>query len=126
MVDMNTISFDISESLAIARLVYSLLISDETIGPQESDFFEQLLQNLNIKPAEFESSLSETIENAYKIVKVMPSVKRRECGRFLRMAVNADHSVELSELSRLNEILDKAFILRPDKKTNKKTDEGFS
>jgi len=123
---MNTISFYFSESLSVARLVYSLLISDEKIGPLESAFFEQLLQNLNIKPAEFEFSLSETIENAYAIVKVMPSAKRRECGRFLRMAVNADNIVELSELSKLNEILDKASILRPDKKTNKKSDETFS
>jgi len=123
---MNTIAFDISESLAVARLVYSLLISDEKVGRQESVFFEQLLQNLSIKRAEFELYLSEPIEETYEIVKRMPYPKRRECGRFLRMAVNADHTVELSELSRLNEILDRASILRPDKRTNKKSDEGFS
>lgn len=123
---MNTISFDIYESLAVARLVYSLLISDNSVGHQESVFFEQLLQNLNLKRTEFELNLSEPLEKTYDLVKKMPSAKRRECGRFLRMAVNADHIVELSELSRLNEILDKASILRPDKKTNKKSDESFS
>jgi len=122
---MNKYPFDPSESLAVAKLVWMLIISDGGIDRRETVFFERLLQSLEISSEEFEASLPNPIESVYEIVKNMPAVKRRECGQLLRLAVRSDEVVVLSELSRLNEILEKTHILKPDKHTIQKSEGGF-
>jgi len=118
--------FDESESLAVARLVWMLIFSDEVVDRRESDFFDQLLKNLKLTSETFETSLSQPEEWAYEVIRSMPAVKRRECGKVLRLAVGSNNKVDLSALSRLNEILENAAIFRPDKKTVKKSEEGFN
>ena len=103
-----------------------LIFSDGGVDRRESDFFEQMLQSMKISSETFESSLSEPVEHAYEVVKDMPLEKRRECAKLLKQAVGSDTVVALSELSRLNEILEKTSIFRPDKKNMGKTDGGFS
>jgi hypothetical protein len=122
---MNDYTFDVSESLAVARLVCRVIFSDDGVDRQESDFFDNVLQKLALTSSDFESSLSEPIEHSYDVVKNMSADKRRQCVRLLRLTVNSDNVVELSELSRLNEILEKTEIFRPDKKNVKQSEEGF-
>lgn len=122
---MNKYPFDPLESLAVAKLIWVLLFSDESIDRQESDFFEQVLHNFDLSSEDFETFLSEPVEHSYEIVKSMSAEKRRQCVKLLRMAVDSDKIVKLSELSRLNEILERTELFRPDKKNTKKTDEGF-
>lgn len=123
---MNNNFFETSESLAVARLVWMLLFSDNIINRKESDFFEQTLQSMNLSSEMFESSLSVPLEQSYFVVKSMSALKRRECARLLSLAVASDNVVELSELSRLNDILEKVSIFRPDKKSTNKFEGGFS
>jgi len=122
---MNNIPFDAIESLAVARLVRMLIVSDGVVNRKESDFFEKMLQSMKIPPESIESNLSEPVEQTYEVVRNMTVVKRRECGRLLRLAISSDNVVELSELSRLNEILEKASLFRPDTKQVKKNEGGF-
>lgn len=123
---MDKYTFNFSESMAVARLVWILIFSDGGIDRRESDFFEQMLQSMDISSELFESSLSEPVEHAYDVVKAMPTEKRRECAKLLNMAVGSDKVVVLSELSRLNDILEKTEIFRQDEKHSKKSEGGFS
>lgn len=123
---MDKYTFDFFESMAVARLVWILIFSDGGIDRRESDFFEQMLQSMNISSESFESSLSDPIEHVYDVVKAMSVEKRSECAKLLNLAVGSDKVVGLSELSRLNEILEKTEIFRPDKKHMKKLEGGFS
>jgi hypothetical protein len=122
---MDILPFNTLESLAVARLVWDLIFSDNKLDRRESDFFEQMLQSMNLTSEKFESSLSDPIDHSYEVVRKMPVVKRRECGRLLRLVVDADHNVALSELSRLNEIIEQASIFRPDKQDAQKGNESF-
>ena len=123
---MNKFSFDPSESLAVARLVWGLIFSDGEVDRRESDFFEQMLQSMNLTSEKFEFSLSEPIEHSYEVVKAMSAEKRRECSQLLRLAVSSDDVVLLSELTHLNEILEKTAMFRSDVNDMNKTGEGFS
>lgn len=122
---MDKYPFELFESLAVARLIGILIFSDGEVDRQESDFFEQMLQSLNISSEDYEYSLSEPIDHSYEIVKSMSAKKRQLCVKLFRQTVNSDKVIELSELSRLNEILEKTEIFRPDKENLKKTEEGF-
>jgi len=122
---MNNSPFNTIESLAVARLVRMLIVSDGVVNRKESDFFEKILKSMNVSTDSFESSLSQPVEQTYEAVRNMTVVKRRECGRLLRQAISSDNVVELSELSRLNDILEKAALFRPDTKQMKKNEGGF-
>lgn len=122
---MNNIHFDAIESLAVARLVRILIVSDGVVNRKESDFFEKMLQAMNVSTDILESSLSEPVEQTYEIIRNMTGVKRRECGRLLRLAISSDNVVDLSELSRLNDILENAALFRPDAKPMTKNEGGF-
>jgi hypothetical protein len=123
---MTDYSFDPEESLAVARLVWLLIFSDGSLDRRESDFFEKTILALHVTASEFEKSLSQPEESVYETIRKMPSEKRRACGTLLRLAVCSDEVVELSELSKLNSILEKAAIFRPDRKNMKKSEGGFS
>jgi len=120
---MDLYPFNPSESMAVARLVWVLIFSDGKVDPRESAFFEQMLESMNITSADFDASLSTPIESVYELVKEMPALKRRECASLLRVAISLDEVVVLSEVSRLNDILEKTAIFRPDRKNNV-TEEG--
>lgn len=122
---MDKYSFDLSESMAVARLVWVLIFSDGGIDRRESDFFEQMLQKMGISFETFESCLLEPIEHVYDVVKAMSAEKRMEFANLLHLAIGVDKVVMLSELSRLNDILEKTSIFRPDENNMKKTENGF-
>ena len=122
---MNNTPFNAIESLAVARLVRMLIVSDGNVNRKESDFFEKMLQSMDITQESLESSLTAPIEETYENVRKMPLVKRRECGRLLRLAITSDNVIELSELSRLNDILEKASLFRSDTKYVKQNEGGF-
>ena len=122
---MDKYTFNSPESMAVARLVWVLIFSDGGIDRRESDFFEQVLQSLNMSSKSFEDSLSDPIEHVYEVVKAMSAKKRRDCVKLFNQAVSSDDVVVLSELSSLNEILEKTEIFRPDNKDIKKSEGGF-
>lgn len=122
---MDKYTFNPPESMAVARLVWVLIFSDGGIDRRESDFFEQVLQSLNVSSKSFEDSLSDPIEHIYEVVKAMSAKKRRDCVKLFNQAVSSDDVVVLSELSSLNEILEKTEIFRPDNKDIKKSEGGF-
>ncbi|HET9571475.1 MAG TPA: hypothetical protein VFP20_08730 [Bacteroidales bacterium] len=113
------------ESNAIARLIWHLINRNKTVNRKEADYFTKTLQLFKIPRTDFDQSLSTPIDEAYSIVRHMPSLKRHECGKLLRLAVTSDEVIELAELSMLNDILEEAAIFRPDRKTQKKSEGGF-
>lgn len=117
--------FTTEESLAVVRLIWLLLFSDDAVDPNEADYFDKTLQDLKVSPQEFQASLSLPLASAYETIRQMPSGKRRECGTLLRLAVTSDGVVELTELSRLNDILEEAAVFRPDRRSSKKSEGGF-
>jgi hypothetical protein len=113
------------ESIAIARLIWVLINRNGAVNRKEADYFAKILQQLKIVRADFDQSLSQSMEEAFGIVRCMPTLKRHECGKLLRLAVTSDGVVELAELSMLNDILEEAAIFRPDRKSQKKSEGGF-
>ena len=113
------------ESNAIARLIWVLINRNGAVNKKEADYFANTLQLFDISRTDFDQSLSEPLEEVYAVIRRMPSLKRHECGKLLRLAVTSDGVVELAELSMLNDILEEAAIFRPDRKTQKKSEGGF-
>ncbi len=113
------------ESLAIARLIWVLINRNGAVNRKEADYFSKTLHLLKISRAEFDQYLAVTVDEAYALVRRMPSPKRHECGKLLRLAVTSDGVIELAELSMLNDILEEAAIFRPDRKAQKKSEGGF-
>lgn len=113
------------ESLAIARLIWILINRNGAVNRKEADYFAKTLQLLKISRSDFELSLTTPDSAAYTLVRHMPTLKRHECGKLLRLAVTSDGIVELAELSMLNDILEEAAIFRPDRKAQKKSEGGF-
>jgi len=113
------------ESLAIARLIWVLINRNGTVNRKETDYLEKTLQLLKVTQTDFDQRLSTPVENDFALVRCMPSLKRHECGKLLRLAVTSDGVIELSELSMLNNILEEAAIFRPDRKSQKKSEGGF-
>jgi len=113
------------ESLAIARLIWLLINRNHAVNRKEADFFTKTLQLLKITREDFDKSLSTPAAEAYTLVRCMPTLKRHECGKLLRLAVTSDGVIELAELSMLNDILEESAIFRPDLKLQKKSEGGF-
>lgn len=113
------------ESLAIARLIWFLINRNGTVNQKEAAYFDKTLQALSISRQDFDQDFTSTVDFAYDLVRRMPSLKRHECGKLLRLAVTSDGVIELSELSMLNDILEEAAIFRPDRKTQKKSEGSF-
>jgi len=113
------------ESNAIARLIWVLINRNGAVNKKEAVYFASTLQLFKITRTDFDKCLSEPVEDSYAIVRTMPSLKRHECGKLLRLAVTSDGVVELAELSMLNDILEEAAIFRPDRKSQKKSEGGF-
>lgn len=116
--------FDYEESLAVARLIWILIFSDFEITRNESDFFQQTLIEFGLTQKEMETYLQSPEDECYETVRLMSSKKRSECGRLLRLAFNTDKNIDRKELSKLNDILIKAELFRPDK-NSKKDDVEF-
>lgn len=113
------------ESMAIARLIWVLINRNGAVNRKEADYFAKTLQLLKISKYDFDKALSEALDDVYSVVRAMPTLKRHECGKLLRLAVTSDGIVELAELSKLNEILEEAAIFRPDRRSQKKSEGGF-
>ena len=113
------------ESIAIARLIWVLINRNGAVNRKEADYFAKILQQLKTSRADFDQSLSQSMEETFGLVRRMPTLKRHECGKLLRLAVTSDGVVELAELSMLNDILEEAAIFRPDRKSQKKSEGGF-
>jgi uncharacterized tellurite resistance protein B-like protein len=113
------------ESIAIVRLIWVLINRNGAVNRKEADYFSKTLQLFKISRTDFDQSLSTPIAEAYAIVRRMPTLKRHECGKLLRLAVTSDGIIELAELSMLNDILEEAAIFRPDRKSQKKSEGGF-
>ncbi|MCX6307631.1 MAG: hypothetical protein NTY32_01970 [Bacteroidia bacterium] len=117
--------YTLEESNAIARLIWFLINRNGAVNRKEADFFAKTLQLFKISRMDFDQSLSTSIDEAYNLVRHMPTQKRHECGKLLRLAVTSDGVIELAELSLLNNILEEAAIFRPDSKSQKKSEGGF-
>jgi len=113
------------ESLAIARLIWVLINRNGSVNRKEADYLAKTLQLLKITRVDFDQSLITPVDEAYTLVRRMPTLKRHECGKLLRLAVTSDGVIELTELSMLNDILEEAAIFRPDRKSQKKAEGGF-
>ncbi len=113
------------ESIAIARLIWLLINRNDGVNRKEADYLAKTLQLLKIPRTDFDQSLTTPVEEAYALVRNMPTLKRHECGKLLRLAVTSDGKIELAELSMLNDILEEAAIFRPDRKSQKKSEGGF-
>jgi len=116
--------FTTDESLAVARLIWALINSDQKITHNESDYFMQALTFLELKPAEFEAYLQLPEEMAYKTAKKMSASKRSQCATLLRLAYDSDQNVDRVELRKLNDILINASLFKFDGK-NRKQDDGY-
>lgn len=116
--------FSHKESLAVARLVWILLFSNNEITREESDYFKQILKDFGLTQEEIEAYLQKPEDETYEVIRNMPSKKRSECVRLFRIAVNTDNNVDRKELSKLNDILVKAELFRPDK-NSKRDDNEF-
>lgn len=113
------------ESNAIVRLIWILINRNGAVNRKEADYLAKTLQLLKITRADFDQSLITPLDDAYSLVRRMPTLKRHECGKLLRLAVTSDGVIELAELSMLNDILEEAAIFRPDRKSQKKLEGGF-
>jgi len=113
------------ESLAIARLIWLLINRNDDVNRKEADYLAKTLKLLKIARVDFDQSLSTPVDEAYSLVRCMPTLKRHECGKLLRLAVTSDGVIELAELSMLNDILEESAIFRPDRKSQKKSEGGF-
>lgn len=113
------------ESIAIARLIWVLINRNGAVNRKEADYFAKTLHLLKISKPDFDKSLNNPLDDVFALVRRMPSLKRHECGKLLRLAVTSDGVVELAELSKLNDILEEAEIFRPDRKAQKKSEGGF-
>lgn len=113
------------ESLAIARLIWLLINRSGDVNRKEADYLAKTLQLLHVARPDFDQSLSTPVDEAYALIRRMPTLKRHECGKLLRLAVTSDGVIELAELSMLNDILEEAAIFRPDRKSQKKSEGGF-
>lgn len=113
------------ESIAIARLIWVLINRNDGVNRKEADYLAKTLQLLKVSRTDFDQSLTTPVEDAFDLVRRMATLKRHECGKLLRLAVNSDGVIELAELSMLNNILEEAAIFRPDRKSQKKSEGGF-
>jgi len=113
------------ESIAISRLIWVLINRNDGVNRKEADYLAKTLQLLKVARTDFDQSLSAPVEEAYALVRHMPTLKRHECAKLLRLAVTSDGKIELAELSMLNDILEEAAIFRPDRKSQKKLEGGF-
>jgi uncharacterized tellurite resistance protein B-like protein len=113
------------ESLAVSRLIWELINRNSAINRKEADYFAKTLRLMKIARPEFDLYLATPLEETYALIRKMPSAKRYECAKLLRLAVTSDGIVELAELSVLNDILEEAAIFRPDRKSQKKSEGGF-
>jgi uncharacterized tellurite resistance protein B-like protein len=116
--------YDTNEALSICRLVWSLIVSDDSIKASEIDYFNELLQHFKLSEEAFNEVASDSFEYALEHIRKMPSKKRLECGTLLRLAVTSDGSVDKPELAQLNAILEKAAIFRLDPSGSKRQSEG--
>jgi hypothetical protein len=115
-------SFSYEESLAVVRLIWILIFSNNEITRNESDYFQKSLSDFGLTMKEIETYLQLPEEETYEVIRNMSSKKRSECGRLLRLAYNTDKSIDRKELSTLNEIINKAELFRPDKNSRKNDD----
>jgi hypothetical protein len=115
-------SFSYEESLAVVRLIWILIFSNNEITRNESDYFQKSLSDFGLTMKEIETYLQLPEEETYEVIRNMSSKKRSECGRLLRLAYNTDKSIDRKELSTLNEIINKAELFRPDKDSRKNDD----
>ncbi len=113
------------ESIAIARLIWLLINRKDGVNRKEADYLAKTLQLLKIARIDFDQSLSIPVDESFALISRMPTLKRHECGKLLRLAVTSDGVIELAELSLLNDILEEAAIFRPDRKMQKKSEGGF-
>jgi hypothetical protein len=113
------------EALAIARLVWVLIFSDNVVNKQEAVYFSTLLEALELESVEFNNSLARPLDGCYESVRGMPKPKRMECAKLLRLAVSSDGEVDLPELSQLNAILEQAALFRVDSSGSKESEGGF-
>jgi uncharacterized tellurite resistance protein B-like protein len=115
--------FSFEESLAVARLIWILIYSDHEITRNESDFFNQSLDSLNVSQKELDDYMRIPEEEAYELVRNMPFKKRSECARLLRLAFDSDHNIDRIEMKKLNDILTRAELFRSEKKYRKHDDD---
>jgi len=115
--------FDFEESLAVARLIWMLIYSDQQITHNESDYFQQSLDYLNLTYNEFDDYLQLPEEEPFSIVRGLSSKKRSLCAMLLRLAYNSDQNVDRIELSKLNDILIRAELFRSDNNKRKQDDD---
>lgn len=118
-------TYSLEEALSMARLVWSLIFSNDVVEKAESVFFQEVLNKLGITETRFSESLSTPLEDVYSLVRSMPAVKKQECATILRLAVHSDGKVDLSELNGLNEILFQTEIFKSDKTKVPKHDVSF-
>jgi hypothetical protein len=117
--------YELSESLAIARLTWDLIRSNSILEEEELDFLNLLLEELELEKETFNSYLNTPIEEVYSIVRTMVVPKKQECGRLLRMAVHSDGKIDLSELSELNSILEHTALFKTPKKDSLQSEGSF-
>jgi hypothetical protein len=124
---MDVNPFNSGESLAVARLVWILIFSDDGITRKESDQFQQTLKFLGLTDDDMEENLQKPEEESFEIVRNMPSKKRIECGKLLRLAFSSSLEKDINklEMSKLNDILMRAELFRPDKNNRKRDIESF-
>jgi uncharacterized tellurite resistance protein B-like protein len=119
-------TYSAEESLSIVQLVWMLLFSDREVDSREVHYFERLSSLLEVDREALSQGVSaEALDKAFSVVRKMPMDKRRECGTLLRLAVTSDGVVELSELSRLNDILERAAVFRLDRSVARTKEGGF-
>lgn len=122
VIDVNP--YTTEESLAVARLIWALLCSDQQISLNESNYFQQSLEYLGLTKPAFDRYLIVDEEKAYETVKAMSSTKRSHCATLLRLAYQSDQTVNSISLSTLNSMLTKAELFRSDTFKPKRHDEG--
>jgi hypothetical protein len=113
------------EALAVARLIWALINSDQQLSLNESHYFQQSLDYLGVNPALFEEHKQDDEEKDYQIVRGMSSSKRSHCATLLRLAYQSDQLVDRIALSTLNDMLTRAELFRSDTLRPKRHDEGL-
>lgn len=119
---MYTNPFTKEESLAIVRLIWILIFSDNTITRNESDYFQQTLDNLEISEEDFNDYVKSPDEDSYEVVRNMSSKKKTEFGKILRCACDGDN-INKAKLSKLNDILVKVDLFGSDRSFRKRDDD---
>jgi|SRR5574344_811750 uncharacterized tellurite resistance protein B-like protein len=113
------------EALSVLRLVWLLIFSDKKVDKSEIQFFENLMNQLNVTEETFFAFRSEPLEKVYAQVKSLSDAQKRECAVLLQKAVNSDGMVEKQELKLLNEILDEAELFKRQPSRSRKAEGGF-